>query len=639
MNQPRFTPIFVRVFLRRLVLLMLAYTLSRVVFLAWNYSLLFRDDSVADLGRAFVHGLRFDVAVIFMTNAAGLLLLMLPARAFSMKILTALDLALFTVVNVVCLGLNFIDTEFVKFIGKRSSVELLRMTGDIRQQGLSILASYWYLGLATAALTAALVYVIPRVRPEPREGWIAGAFWRVVAIAGTVIAIRGGVQFKPVHPMDAYFNTHRELGLLTLNTPFNLIKSPPRLRIHHERYFAEDREAADHLKAMVDLSRPPLGVTKGWNVVVLVMESFATEYVGAANAYAGFTPFFDSLTRAPGARFFKRNFANARRSLEGVPAVYCGLPAMMEEPILTSDFSNNHFDCLPRVLGRAGYETYFLHGAHNGSMHLDTFSNIAGFKHFVGLDEFPKDHPEDLDQAWGVLDEPMLQYAIDVIDHAPKPVMLGVFTLSAHHPYFIPPNLRGKFPKGTLEIHESIGYADYALKRFFETARTKPWYDRTIFVITADHTQKSDHPEYTANEIGFYRVPLLVYAPGLGEKVPVASPERITQQIDILPSVLDLLGVTQDDRLLVGQSVFDRGREGRAYNYSYWSYWYIDPKIFFDWGRPPHPARAFAHDHTWSLREVAAAGPAVDAAALNLRAVVHYMNEGLSKNSLHEWRH
>ena len=157
-------------------------------------------------------------------------------------------------------------------------------------------------------------------------------------------------------------------------------------------------------------------------------------------------------------------------------------------------------------------------------------------------------------------------------------------------------------------------------------------------MITADHTQKSDHAEYTQNEMGFYRVPLLIYAPGLAARLPATSPERITQQIDVLPSVLDLLGITQDDRLLVGQSVFDAAREGRAYNYSYWSYWYIDPHVQFDWGRPPHPARAYAHEHTWHLREIPATGPAVEAAALHLRAVVHYMNEGLSKNSLHEWR-
>ena len=632
-------PIFVRVFAKRVVLLLGAYSLCRLTFLLWNWNLLYAKDSAADLGQAFLYGLRFDLAAIFMTNALGLLWLMLPARWLARPAARAIDLSVFTFVNIVSLGLGFVDAEFVKFIGKRSSVELLQMSGDIRQQAFSLIGTYWYLALATALVTAALTYVVPRVPAGARpESWLGGGLWRVVAIGITVLAARGGFQFKPIHPMNAYFSTHHELGLLTLNTPFNLIKSPPRRATFHERYFATDAEAARRLDEMNGLTRPPLAIAKKMNVVVIVMESFASEFTGAASGYPGFTPFFDELTRAPGARFFKRNFANARRSLEGVPAVFCGLPAMMEEPILTSDFSNNRFECLPHVLNSIGYDTWFLHGAHNGSMHFDSFSNIAGFRHFVGLDEYPKTNPADFDPHWGVLDEPMLQYAVDVIDRAPKPVMVGVFTLSSHHPYYIPPALAGRFPKGTLEIHESIGYADYALRRFFESARAKPWFNDTIFVITADHTQKSDHAEYTADELGPYRVPLLIYAPGLATKLPKVSSERITQQIDVQPSVFDLLGVRPANRLLVGQSVFDLGHEGRAYNFTTWSYWYLDPHVYFDWGRPPHPSRAWLHQNTWNLQEVKPEGPAVEAATLSLKAIVHYMNQGLARNSLYDWR-
>ncbi|NJM10100.1 MAG: sulfatase-like hydrolase/transferase [Bdellovibrionaceae bacterium] len=372
-------------------------------------------------------------------------------------------------------------------------------------------------------------------------------------------------------------------------------------------------------------------------MVVLILESFSLEYVGAANDYPGYSPFIDSLAKK--SFFFPYNFGNARRSIEGLPAVLCGLPAMMTEPVITSDFSNNRFDCLPKVLGRRGYSTHFLHGAHNGSMHFDTFSKIAGFENFVGLNEYPKDNPADLDEHWGVLDEPMLQYAIKTIDESPKPVMLSVFTLSSHHPYYIPPQHRGKFPKGTLEIHESIGYTDYALKRFFEVAQTKPWFEKTIFVITADHTQKSDQAKYS-NRIGGWRVPLLIYAPGLKPGQAEASPSRITQHVDIIPSVMDLLGVDLPDRLLTGQSVFDRGKEGRAYNFTYGSnsYWYIDPEIFIEFSHDPAVLKAAKHKETYQMEETEASGLAVDKALLDLKATIHYVNEGLRKNSLHTWR-
>jgi phosphoglycerol transferase MdoB-like AlkP superfamily enzyme len=648
-------PAYLKVSVKRVLLLLVAYSLCRVLFLYWNWNL-YAADPATDLASAFLRGLRFDLSAILMTNSVLLALWMLPSRMLPVrwlnrKWLRAVDITLFTIINFICLGANIGDTEFVKFVGKRSSFELFLIRQDIQEQAVSILSSYWYLVLGSVAIALLLAWLTPRfpdaaqaesgpdagIRGGPRA-WITAGAWRLAEIALIVLAIRGGFQFKPLHPMDAYFSTHHELALLVLNTPFTLIRSQPRGEIEHARYFPTDRDAIIHLKKMTDLSRPPLGDAKGWNVVVIIIESFGSEYTGVANNYKGYTPFFDSLARSPGAFFYKLNFANARRSIEGLPAVICGLPSIMEAPILTSDFSNNRFECLPRILARHGYSTYFLHGAHNGSMHFDTFGTIAGFENFVGLNEYPKDNPEDFDHYWGVLDEPMLQYAAKTIDKAPKPVMLGLFTLSSHHPYYIPPKYRGKFPKGPLEIHESIGYTDYSLGKFFETARTKPWFNHTIFVLTADHTQKVEHQEYNSL-LGAYRVPLLIYVPGLKDHPPAYDPARITQQIDVVPSVLDLLGIDPADRLLVGQSVFDTAKEGHAYNYTSYSYWYLDPHVMVDWGRPPHPAKAYHHDaFAFGLKEIATDAPEVTAGIWNLKAVVHYLSEGLLNNNLYSWR-
>ncbi len=89
----------------------------------------------------------------------------------------------------------------------------------------------------------------------------------------------------------------------------------------------------------------------------------------------------------------------------------------------------------------------------------------------------------------------MLQYAAEVLDKAPKPAFLALFTLTSHHPYNLPEHFKGKFPKGTQPIYESMGYTDYSLRKFFETAEKKPWFNKTIFVLTADHT----HPPIVRN--------------------------------------------------------------------------------------------------------------------------------------------
>ncbi|MBX3022799.1 MAG: LTA synthase family protein [Bdellovibrionales bacterium] len=633
-------PSFLKVALKRFLLLIVAYSLCRGLFLIWNLDM-FSPLPKTDLFSAFLHGLRFDTAAILITNSPLILIWLLPVRWLRRRWVSITELTLFGVVNMLCIGMNFVDTEFVKFIGKRSSFELFMLREDIQRQASSILTTYWYLLFGVLLLAALLIYLAPRFPAKPQEpGWVASALWRLALVALVVLGIRGGFQFKPLHPMDAYFTTHREIGLLVLNTPFTMIRSQARGDVSLARYFETDKEAILHLKKMTDLSREPLAVAKDWNVVVIILESWGSEYTGAPNKYQGYTPFFDELTKAPGAFYFPNSFANARRSIEGLPAVICGLPALMEAPILTSDFSNNQFECLPKVLARQGYSTYFLHGAHNGSMRFDTFAKIAGFEHFVGLNEYPKDNPEDLDKYWGVLDEPMLQYAAKTIDEAPKPVMLGIFTLSSHHPYYIPPQHRGKFPKGNLEIHESVGYTDLSLRNFFATARTKPWFNNTIFYITGDHTQKSEHKEYGGNMLGWYRVPFLIYAPGLAKTSPKTDPARIVQHIDLQPSILDLLGVKQPNRLLVGQSVFDNGRDGRAYNWTGYTYWYLDPHVVLEWARNSGELKAWNHASTWNYleQERKSEGMDVDAAFLNLKAVVHYMNQGLLHNNLYRWK-
>jgi hypothetical protein len=631
-------PRSLKVILQRLLWLMFGYFVCRAFFLFWNWTT-YSDLPRKDVAYAFFYGMRFDLSAILFTNSLLLLIWILPSRWLAKKSWRYADLTLLFVFNWIWMGLSFVDAEFVKFIGKRTSYDLLMMGDDLERHSLNVILTYWPFCLGLTVLTAFIVWMVPRFQEDPREKlksvwpWA----WRLAFIGCCVIGMRGGFQFKPLHPMHAYFSTKHELGLLTLNSAFNFIKSPPRLEIQHTRYFADDKEAIVHLRDMTELSRPPLGVAKGWNVVVLILESFSLEYMGASNDYTGYTPFLDELSKK--SFFFPLNFANARRSIEGLPAVLCGLPAMMQEPVITSDFSNNRFDCIPRVLGKNGYSTYFLHGAHNGSMHFDTFSKIAGFENFVGLNEYPKGNKDDFDEVWGVLDEPMLQYAVKTIDEAPKPVMLSVFTLSSHHPYYIPPKYRGKFPKGTLEIHETIGYTDNAVREFFASAEKKPWFNHTIFVITADHTHKSEKKKY-ADLIGGWRVPLFIYVPGLKDGQAKTSVERITQQVDVPPSIYDLLGLDVPDHLLVGQSVFDSGKPGRAYNYTHYSYWYLDPEIMADFGRDPAPTKFYRHKNTYDLQEIkpGETPERTAKALLDVKSVVHYMNEGLLKNSLHSWR-
>ncbi|MBX3041981.1 MAG: LTA synthase family protein, partial [Bdellovibrionaceae bacterium] len=282
-------------------------------------------------------------------------------------------------------------------------------------------------------------------------------------------------------------------------------------------------------------------------------ESFGREYMGEVNGVQGYTPFLDSLAKK--GLFFRNGIANGRRSIEGIPAVLSGIPALMNEPFVTSTFSNGDFPGLGKRLLAGGYQTSFFHGGNNGTMHFDSYTESSGILSYFGASEYPD--AKDNDGVWGIYDGPMLQWMRTRLDETPSPFLASFFSLSSHNPYLIPDAVKDRYPEGPLPILKTIAYTDDMLREFFEQAEKSPWFQNTLFVITADHTFMPYLPQFD-HEIGRYQVPILFYHPTM--KWPDGiDQEQIVQQIDILPSVLDFLGVPWEKPNLLSRSVFVPG--------------------------------------------------------------------------------
>ena len=263
-------------------------------------------------------------------------------------------------------------------------------------------------------------------------------------------------------------------------------------------------------------------------------------------------------------------------------------------------------------------------------MHFDIFMRRAGIPHYFGLKEYPD--RRDFDGQWGILDEPYLQYVVREVSRQKPPFAATVFTLSSHHPYPVPDKYRGRFKQGTLAIHESIGYTDFAVEQFFAAARQQPWYSNTLFIITADHTHKLETPDYS-NLLGQYRVPLLFFHPQ--SKFPGVDTNRVTQQVDILPSVLDYLQVQPKQRLLFGKSVFRAG-EGRAFLYDRGCYWLVRGQRALEFA-PERGSRLFDLVQDRQLKSPLPVGAGTSSALeQEAKALVQYFNNGMIDNNLYD---
>jgi len=151
--------------------------------------------------------------------------------------------------------------------------------------------------------------------------------------------------------------------------------------------------------------------------------------------------------------------------------------------------------------------------------------------------------------------------------------------MSSHHPYTIPEKYKGKFREGNLEIQKAIMYADYSLGEFFRKASKLPWYNETIFVITADHTSEAYLDEYKTR-VGMYQIPIIFFMPGRNLETP---PGKTAAQVDIMPTVLGLLNYNKPF-VAFGNDLFSNDAKSFAVNYTSGSYQIIqqDYALQFD---------------------------------------------------------
>ena len=550
----------------KLAIALALITTSRFLLYVFNIEM-FPAITVAHFLWIIVAGLRFDLAALLMVNGVFILMNILPFAFSRDKTYQKAGNIVFIVSNSIALLPNFADLIYYRFTLKRTTGDIfdyLFVNNDLGAQFPQFIKDFWYIFVLYILAVGILIWITRRFKLQTDKKheitkYSTGLAWTsffLIAVF-TMIGIRGGFQLKPISIITAGNYTQATNIPLILNSPFTIIKTINQQSLPKMHYFAHDAEA-EALYPVVhqytDRKDSMLAVTdEKPNVVIIILESFSQEHIGALNkndgsqGYAGFTPFLDSLI---GQSMIFHGFANGKRSIEGIPAILSGLPALMNQDFITSVYAGNRFNSLASLLKQEGYSTSFYHGGSNGTMGFDAYTRSAGFAQYYGRTEYA--YEDDYDGQWGIWDEPFLQYFAKNLNKTKEPFLSAVFTLSSHHPYQVPAVYKGKFRKGNLAIQQSIMYADFALRRFFATASKMPWFDKTLFVITADHTSEAWLPRYRTRP-GRYSVPIIFYR----YNSPLKGAQAITaQQTDIMPSVLEYLHYNKPF-VAFGQSVFE----------------------------------------------------------------------------------
>ena len=501
---------------------------------------------------------------------------------------------LFVISSMVVLIFNGIDTGYSQVTAKRSGFELFDTLGDDANRFAPYLTDNWYIILGLAAIGYLIFRWVPvrgqypdiNFRARPLRGLVAtaafGGLW--------LLSFRGGFQLRPLRAIDASNFVQPEIAPLVTSTPLQIISTWRRNGLpdfEFEIQFptnstitSDPKNSRAHqwlFDSSTTLTPFPMSRTLGggWvkpNIVFIVVESLARDYTGFGNGKP-FTPFLDKIAADPQTIQFPYCFANGTKSIEMVPSIFCGMPSLMSEFYVTSAYANNKVSNAYQLA--KGYKTAFFHGSNNGTMGFQSFLKQTGLQQYHGIDQYPSDlYNRDFDGNWGIFDEPYLQHfsnCLDTLNNPNNPFFASVFTLSSHHPYTIPAPYLNKLPGSPGTVQHTIAYADIALKKFFQTASTKPWFNNTVFVITGDHTSHSDK-EYFYSQSGHYEVPFLIYAPGIDikhineklsgrETIINSATQKTLSQCDIIPTLWNLLGAN-NPRLGFGRSAFDPSYKG-----------------------------------------------------------------------------
>ncbi len=274
---------------------------------------------------------------------------------------------------------------------------------------------------------------------------------------------------------------------------------------------------------------------KNYNVVIVLMESFMGDTVGALGGSPDLTPNYNKL--AEEGVLFTNFFSNGNRSNRGILSVLTGFPSQYGKSILKKPVGQKPFVSLAQILKERGYSAHFMYGGDIEFDNMKGFFETNGITNFVSRDNFPK---KERTIKWGVPDDKLFDRAAEYLGTLKQPFFFEVFTLSNHAPFDIDENFK-EFTEEDYpdyERYNAFKFADYSIGRFVNAVKDKEWAKNTIFVFVADHGENRRKPI----EIDWKKFsnPLVIWTPGGQLKHEII--DKAGSQLDLLPTIMGLLG-------------------------------------------------------------------------------------------------
>jgi phosphoglycerol transferase MdoB-like AlkP superfamily enzyme len=540
-------------------------------------------ESLTGYLQAFARGLLFDLAAAaYALTPLVLWLVLVPNRLARTRPYRALVVAAFFAGAFGLLLLPIAEWLFWDEFGARFNfiaVDYLVYTHEVLGniwQSYPVGRILAVLALLALAITASVARGLWRSSAAPLP-------WRT---AGVLVLAYGVILTGTYHWIDSDDKRHSlqdAANELAGNGLYEFFAANRRNELDFERYYATlpHEEALALVRAAfpgagwieperggVERHVRGRGAARELNVVVVTVESLGAEFLGAYGHPGGLTPNLDRL--AGESLWFDNVYATGNRTVRGLEAVTLALPPTPGQSIVRRP-NNDALFSLGSVFEDKGYGVLFAYGGYGYFDNMNAFFDANDYRS-VDRRAIPASRIE-FENIWGVADEHLYDLVLEEFDrergaHPGRPVFAHVMTTSNHRPYTYPAG-RIDIPPGTGR-EGAVKYSDYALGRFLESARAKPWFKDTVFVITADHGASARGGVQIPVEK--YRIPLFVYAPG---RIAPRRVDRLMSQIDIAPTLLGLLDFDYYSKFLGRDLLHSPPESDRAFVANYQTLGYL----------------------------------------------------------------
>lgn len=543
-------------------------------------------DGPADVIRPFLIGFWFDLLVLLVALVPGTLYWIFLPKTWRGGVCDAIvtyagfAFMLF-LIGLTMIGEHLFWTEFssrFNFIAIDYLVYTQQVIGNIWES--------YPVGRLLGALIAAALVLMFLLRKIVRPQVDGVGFWPRAGIGCAVIAI-AFVANDNSKSQWAESSSNIYANELSSNGYYEIVRAFFHNEIDYRRFYvvAGEKDVDSNMRGLVgagrfvksaapdDITREVLypGEAQFRNVVLVTIESLSASFMAHFGETRGLTPNLDRL--ADEGILFANMLATGTRTVRGLEAVTLSVPPTPGQSILRRPGNANMFS-IGSVFHDHGYDVRYMYG---GDGRFDNMNQFFGDNGYRVIDQRSLAPSEvTFSNAWGVCDEDLFMRAIkeaDASHTAGTRFFTHVMTVSNHRPYtypagtITPPGAAasstdlsqrtlGRYIEQTREA--GVKYTDYAIGKFLEAARTRSWFEDTLFVFVADHTASSAGKiEVDPNG---YHIPAIFYAPGF---IAPRRIDRLVSQMDIAPSILGALNISYRSRF-VGEDQINNAPPERA---------------------------------------------------------------------------